>query len=162
MTSDIDALYADVILNNKRPRPSGPRDRPQGRQGQPLCGDRLTVYTPRGGRRHPQATFQGFGCAIARRRPLMTEGVTEGPSPADALLGASADSHGARQRRLTISALSGAGRHSPVPRASSAPLPWQTLRAAVTARAGRCRPSNRSVGPPVRGERMDRRERTAR
>jgi nitrogen fixation NifU-like protein len=142
MTSDIDALYADVIVDhNKRPRHFRRLESGRSADGvNPLCGDRLTIYVRVEEGVIREATFQGFGCAIAKASAsLMTESVTEKTvADADALservermvtapAGAPIDDLGA------LSALAGVRRFPA--RVKCATLPWQTLRAAVTAHA---------------------------
>jgi nitrogen fixation NifU-like protein len=78
VTADLDALYRDVILDhNRRPRHFGALD--AGRTGEghnPLCGDRLTVYVRIQDGIIADASFQGFGCAIAKASAsLMTDSV---------------------------------------------------------------------------------------
>jgi nitrogen fixation NifU-like protein len=142
MTSDIDALYADVIVDhNKRPRHFRRLESGRSADGvNPLCGDRLTIYVRVEEGVIREATFQGFGCAIAKASAsLMTESVTEKTvADADALservermvtapAGAPIDDLGA------LSALAGVRRFPA--RVKCATLPWQTLRAAIAGQA---------------------------
>ncbi len=141
MTSDLDALYRDVILDHNR-RPRNRRALADGRKAEgsnPLCGDQLTVYVRVEDGVIQEATFDGFGCAIATASAsLMTESVT-GRTVAEA--GALLD----RLRRMlagapdepadelgALSALAGV-RRFPV-RKTCAALPWQTLDAALAGR----------------------------
>jgi len=67
MTSDLQALYRDVIVDHNR-QPRNFRTLAAGRRAEgfnPLCGDRLTVYVRLQGGIIAEAAFQGFGCAIA-------------------------------------------------------------------------------------------------
>src|SRR5204862_5339959 len=79
MTSDLDALYRDVILDhNKQPRNFRTLDGARKAEGHnPICGDRLTVYLRVERGVIEAATFQGHGCAIAKASAsLMTDSVT--------------------------------------------------------------------------------------
>jgi len=141
MTSDVHALYDEVILDHyKRPRNFRALDRGRSAQGDnPLCGDRVTVYLRVDDGIITEATFQGFGCAIVQASAsLMTDSV-KGKTMAevDALFqrfhrlvtsppGAPVEDLGA------LSTLAGV-RHFPV-RVSCATLPWRTLQAAAEAR----------------------------
>ena len=138
MTSDVRTLYQELILeHNKRPRNCRPlADGRKAEGDNPLCGDRLTVYVRVDNGIITEATFQGFGCAIAMASAsLMTDGV-RGKTVAemDALFqrvnrlvtsppGAPAEDLG------PLSALAGV-RLFPV-RVKCATLPWRTLQAAV-------------------------------
>jgi len=143
MTSDLEALYRDVIIDhNKRPRNFRTLEGGRKAEGSnPLCGDRLTVYLRIENGTIEEAAFQGFGCAIAMASAsLMTESVKgKTVAAAEALFdrlrqmiaapaGAPVDDLG------ELSALAGV-QQFPV-RAKCATLPWQTLRAAAAARAG--------------------------
>lgn len=144
MTSDLDALYADVILDHHK-RPRHFRRLEAGGRAEavnPLCGDRLVVYVRVEDGVIREATFQGFGCAIARASAsLMTESLT-GRTVADANAvwdrvermvtappGAPVDDLG------PMSALAGV-RQFPA-RVKCATLPWRALQAAVTGSAER-------------------------
>ena len=144
MTSDIDALYTGVILDHhKRPRHFRRLDTGRKAEGvNPLCGDRLTVYVRVQDGVICEATFQGFGCAIARASAsLMTEGVTGKTIDEATALGERIE------RMITapaaapiddvgpLSALFGVRRFPA--RVRCVTLPWHALRAAVTASAGR-------------------------
>jgi nitrogen fixation protein NifU and related proteins len=138
MTSDLDALYRDVILDHhKRPRNYRTLDDGPSAEGfNPLCGDRLTVFLRIANGLIEEAAFQGFGCAIAiASASLMTENV-KGRTLADvqalferfrrliaAPAGAPIDDLG------SLSALAGV-RRFPM-RAKCATLPWEALRAAA-------------------------------
>jgi nitrogen fixation NifU-like protein len=105
----------------------------------PFCGDRLTVFLLVANETIQQATFQGFGCAIAiASASLMTESVTR-KTLADAqalseqfvqMITAPADASVADLGDL--SALGGV-RQFPV-RVKCATRPWRALRAAAAAR----------------------------
>ncbi len=138
MTSDVDALYRDVILDhNKQPRNFRALDHARKAEGHnPVCGDRLTVYVRVEQGVIEAATFQGHGCAIAKASAsLMTESVTgKTVAEAEALFERV-------QRLLTappgspiedlgaLSALSGVRQFSV--RVKCAMLPWQALRSAA-------------------------------
>ena len=142
MTDDLQALYQSVILDHNR-RPRNFRALEGGRTAEghnPLCGDRLTVFLRvDAGGIITDATFQGFGCAIAKASAsLMTDSV-RGKTVAEA------DALFERVRRMltapaaapiedlgALSALAGV-RPFPV-RVKCATLPWQTLLAAASAR----------------------------
>jgi nitrogen fixation NifU-like protein len=141
VTSDVQALYQAVILDhNKHPRNF--RALASGRRAEgdnPLCGDHMIVYVRVDEGIITEATFQGFGCAIAQASAsLMTDSVT-GKTVAEA------DDLFQRFHRLVTSppaapvedlgALStlAAVRQFPV-RIKCATLPWRTLLAAAEAR----------------------------
>jgi len=141
MTTDVQTLYQAVILDhNKRPRNFRVLDGARRAEGDnPLCGDRLAVYVRVDDGIITEATFQGFGCAIARASAsLMTESVT-GKTIVEA------DDLFQRVHRLVSSppdapvedlgALStlAAVRRFPL-RVKCATLPWRALQAAAAAR----------------------------
>ena len=78
MSSDLDDLYQEVILDHNR-RPRNFRALESGRKAEgynPLCGDRLTVYLRVANGRIEDAAFQGSGCAISKASAsLMTDAV---------------------------------------------------------------------------------------
>jgi nitrogen fixation NifU-like protein len=142
MTDDLQALYQAVILDhNKRPRNFRALEGGRTAEGNnPLCGDRVTVYLRVDAAGViTEATFQGFGCAIAKASAsLMTDSV-RGKTVAEA------DALFERVHRMmtappaapiedlgVLSALAGV-RQFPV-RVKCATLPWQTLLAAAVAR----------------------------
>jgi nitrogen fixation NifU-like protein len=140
MTTDLEALYRDVILDhNRQPRNFRHLETASKAEGyNPLCGDRLTLYLRIEDGRILEAAFQGFGCAIAKASAsLMTEHVKgKTVEEAEALFerlermvtapaGAPIDELGA------LSALAGV-RRFPV-RVKCATLPWKTLLAAAAA-----------------------------
>jgi nitrogen fixation protein NifU and related proteins len=141
VTSDVQALYQAVILDhNKRPRNF--RALAGGRRAEgdnPLCGDHIVVYVRVDAGIITEATFQGFGCAIARASAsLMTDSV-KGKTVAEA-----ADLFQRIHRLVTsppgvpvedlgpLSTLAGV-RQFPV-RVKCVTLPWRTLQAAAEAR----------------------------
>jgi len=140
MTSDLQALYRDVIVDHYR-HPRNFRTLEPGRKAEgfnPLCGDRLTVYVRVEDGAIEDVGFRGLGCAIATASAsLMTESVRgKTVAEADALLkrvermvtapvDAPIDDLGA------LSALAGV-RRFPV-RAKCAMLAWQALHAAAVA-----------------------------
>jgi nitrogen fixation protein NifU and related proteins len=141
MTSDVQALYQAVILDHNK-RPHNFRALAGGRSAEgdnPLCGDHVVVYLRVDDGLITEATFQGFGCAIAKASAsLMTDSV-KGKTVAEA------DELFQRFHRLVTSppgapvedlgALStlAAVRQFPV-RVKCATLPWRTLQAAAAAR----------------------------
>ena len=141
MTSDVEALYQAVILDhNRRPRNFRALDGGRSAEGDnPLCGDHVIVYLRVDEGVIVEATFQGFGCAIARASAsLMTDSV-KGKTVAEA------DELFVRFHRLitsppgapvedlgALSTLAGV-RQFPV-RVTCATLPWRTLQAAAEAR----------------------------
>ena len=142
MTSDLAALYRDLILDHNR-RPLNFRAIEGGRSAEgsnPLCGDRLTVYVRIEDGTIQDAAFQGFGCAIAiASASLMTESV-KGKTLAEAealfdrfLQMMTAPAEAPVDALGDLSAFAGV-RRFPV-RVKCATLPWQTLRAAAAARA---------------------------
>ena len=78
MTSDLQDLYQEVILDHNR-RPRNFRVIGAGRQAEgfnPLCGDRITVYLTIEDGTIRDVSFQGSGCAISKASAsLMTESV---------------------------------------------------------------------------------------
>jgi nitrogen fixation NifU-like protein len=140
MTSDIQALYRDVIVDHSK-HPRNVRTLEAGRKAEgfnPLCGDRLTVYVQVDNGIIRDVSFEGMGCAIATASAsLMTESV-KGKSPAEAdalfervqrMVTASADAP--VDDLGALSALAGV-RRFPV-RVKCATLPWHALRAAAAA-----------------------------
>jgi nitrogen fixation NifU-like protein len=141
MTADVQALYQAAIRDHNR-QPRNYRPLAGGRQAEgdnPLCGDHVVVYLRVEEGIITEATFQGFGCAIATASAsLMTDSVT-GKTLAEA------DDLFERFHRLVTSppeapvedlgALSmlAAVRQFPV-RIKCATLPWRTLQAAADAR----------------------------
>lgn len=138
MTADLDALYREVILeHNRHPRHFHALEGGRSAEGHnPLCGDRLRVYVRIDDGVVTEASFQGFGCAIAvASASLMTESVAgKAIDEAVALFerlravilappSAPVDDLGA------LSALAGV-RQFPA-RAKCATLPWQALSAAL-------------------------------
>ena len=140
MTAELRTLYQDTILDhNRHPRNFRALDGARHAEGHnPLCGDRLTVYVRVDGGVITEATFQGFGCAIATASAsLMTDSV-KGKTVAEA-----GDLSERFHRMVTsppgapvedLGALStlAAVRQFPV-RAKCATLPWRTLQAAAEA-----------------------------
>ncbi len=141
--NDLDTLYGEVILDhNRRPRHFGTLDGARRGEGHnPVCGDRLSVYVTLRDGVIADASFQGFGCAIAMATAsLMTDYVIgKTVAEAEAMFG--------RLRRLIaasvdapvddlgpLSALVGI-RRFPV-RLKCATLPWQALLAATSPDAG--------------------------
>jgi nitrogen fixation NifU-like protein len=138
MTSDVRALYRDVIVDHsKRPRNFRPLEGGRKFEGHnPLCGDRLTVYVQVDNGVIRDVSFEGLGCAIATASAsLMTESV-KGKTVAEA------DRLFARVQRMVaappdapvddlgaLSALAGVRRFPA--RVKCATLPWQALRAAA-------------------------------
>jgi nitrogen fixation NifU-like protein len=140
MTSDLQALYRDVIVDhNRHPRNFRPIEAGHRAEGfNPLCGDRVTVYVRVENGAIQDVGFQGLGCAIATASAsLMTESVRgKTVAEADALVErvqqmvtASADAP--IDDLGTLSALAGV-RRFPV-RAKCAMLAWHVMRAAATA-----------------------------
>jgi nitrogen fixation NifU-like protein len=141
MTSDLQALYRDVIIDHSR-HPRNFRTLDGGRTSEgfnPLCGDRLTVYVRVDDGVIRDVSFEGLGCAIAMASAsLMTESVTgKTVAEADALherveLIVTASPDAPIDDVGVLSALAGV-RRFPV-RAKCAMLAWHTLRAALAAR----------------------------
>ena len=138
MTSDLQALYRDIIVDHHR-QPRNFRTLTAGRKAEgfnPLCGDHLTVYVQIENGAIQDVGFQGLGCAIATASAsLMTESV-KGMSVADA--GAlfarveqmvTAPSDAPVDDLGALSALAGV-RRFPI-RAKCAMLAWHAMRAAV-------------------------------
>lgn len=139
MTSDLNDLYQEVILDhNRRPRNfhviEGATHFAEGYN--PLCGDRLTLYVQVEGDRIADVAFEGSGCAISKASAsLMTEAV-KGQTLADArrLFDRFHDMVTAEPEQPLddlgkLSALAGV-REFPV-RVKCASLAWHTLKAAL-------------------------------
>ena len=138
MTSDLQALYRDVVIDHNR-HPRNFRALEAGRTAEgfnPLCGDRLTVFVRVETGSIQDVSFQGLGCAIATASAsLMTESV-KGKTVAEAaalfervqrMLTASSDAP--IDDLGALSALAGV-RRFPV-RMKCATLAWYALRAAA-------------------------------
>lgn len=140
MTSDLQALYRDVIVDHSR-HPRNFRTLEAGRKAEgfnPLCGDRLTVCVEVDNGLIRDVSFEGLGCAIATASTsLMTESVKgKTVAEADALFERflqmiTAPAEAPIEDLGALSALAGV-RHFPV-RVKCATLPWYTLRAAAAA-----------------------------
>ena len=141
MSSDLDDLYQEVILDHNR-RPRNFRVIENGRKAEgynPLCGDRITVYLRLDDGVIVDASFQGAGCAISKASAsLMTDSV-KGKTLAEVealferfhgMITAPPDAPPGDLGKLTV--LSGV-RRFPV-RVKCASLAWHTLRAAVDTR----------------------------
>ena len=143
MTSDLNDLYQEVILDhNRRPRNfhaiAGATHSAEGYN--PLCGDRLTLYVQVEGDRIIDVAFEGAGCAISKASAsLMTEAV-KGRTLADArarfervhdMVPAPTEVPIADLGKLT--AFAGV-REFPV-RVKCASLAWHTLKAALARKA---------------------------
>ena len=140
MTSDLQALYRDVIVDHHR-HPRNFHTLEAGRHAEgfnPLCGDRLTVHVRVENGAIQEVSFQGLGCAIATASAsLMTESV-KGKTAAEAdalfqrvqrMVTASADAP--IDDLGALSALAGV-RRFPV-RVKCATLAWHALGAATAA-----------------------------
>ena len=141
MSSDLEALYQEVILDHNR-RPRNFRTIAEGRKAEgynPLCGDRITVYLRLDRDVIADVSFQGSGCAISKASAsLVTESI-KGKTVAEAeeLLRRfqdmiTAPSAGAQDDMGKLVALAGV-RQFPT-RVKCASLAWHTLRAAAAAR----------------------------
>ena len=143
MTSDLNDLYQEVILDhNRRPRNyhaiAGATHSAEGYN--PLCGDRLTLYVQVEGDRITDVAFEGAGCAISKASAsLMTEAV-KGRTVADAeaLFDRFHEMVTSPPERPLddlgkLSALGGV-REFPV-RVKCASLAWHTLKAALARKA---------------------------
>lgn len=152
--SDLDALYDDVILeHNRRPHHFGVLE--DGRRGEghnPVCGDRLAVFVRLRDDVIADASFQGFGCAIAMAAAsLMTDHVigktvAEAEAAFDRLRqlidpaahscdrGAEGSTIDHPDRLGSLAPLTGV-RRFPL-RVKCATLPWQALFAATRSEAG--------------------------
>ena len=86
MTSDLNDLYQEVILDhNRRPRNFGVLGAPShSAEGyNPLCGDRLTLYLKVNGDTIEEVSFQGAGCAISKASASLMTDVLKGRSLAE-------------------------------------------------------------------------------
>jgi nitrogen fixation protein NifU and related proteins len=143
VSRELEDLYRDVILDHhKRPRNFrviGSAQTAEGRN--PLCGDRLTVYLQVEDARVTDASFQGYGCAIATASAsLMTEAVRgKTIAEVDALAarfhGMVVAAHDAPLPALGELAALGGVRRFPA-RVKCASLPWRALLAIVSAGGG--------------------------
>ena len=142
MTSDLNDLYQEVILDhNRRPRNfHAIADATHSAEGyNPLCGDRLTLFVQIEGDRIADVAFEGSGCAISKASAsLMTESV-KGKTIAEAdalfhrfqrMITSPPDRSADQLGKLTV--LAGV-RQFPV-RVKCASLAWHTLHAAMNAR----------------------------
>ena len=140
MTSDLQALYRDVIIDHNR-QPRNFRTLEAGRKAEgfnPLCGDRLTVCVRVEHGAIQDVGFEGHGCAIAiASASLMTESV-KGKTVAEAgtlfervqrMVTASCDAP--LDDLGALSALAGV-RRFPL-RVKCAMLAWHAMRAAAAA-----------------------------
>jgi nitrogen fixation NifU-like protein len=141
--NDLDTLYGEVILDhNRRPRHFGTLDDARRGEGHnPVCGDRLTVFVRLRDGVISDASFQGFGCAIAMATASLMTDYVIGRTVAEAetmfgrfrrLIAASADDP--VDDLGPLAALAGI-RRFPV-RLKCATLPWQALLAAAHSDAG--------------------------
>ena len=141
MTAEIQALYQAVILDhNKRPRNFRALDGGRKAEGDnPLCGDHVVVYVRVDEGIVTEATFQGFGCAIARASAsLMTDSVhgktvAELEALVQRFLRLVTAPPGAPVEDLGPLSTLACVRRFPV-RVACATLPWRTLLAAAQAR----------------------------
>ena len=142
MTSDLNDLYQEVILDhNRRPRNfHAIADATHSAEGyNPLCGDRLTLFVQIEGDRIADVAFEGSGCAISKASAsLMTEAV-KGRTVADAralferfhtMVTTAPDQPVNDLGKLSV--LAGV-RQFPI-RVKCASLAWHTLHAAMNAR----------------------------
>ena len=138
MNTELDALYQAAILDHHRhPRNFRTLDAARRAEGyNPLCGDRVSVYVRIENGVVSEATFQGFGCAIAMASAsMMTEHVS-GLTVEDAQAAAAefdrmfATSEAPRVLNAAALAAFEGVRRFPA-RIKCATLPWQVLRAAV-------------------------------
>ena len=86
MTSDLRALYRDVIVDHGK-RPRNFRTLEAGRKAEgfnPLCGDRFTVYLDLEGDSIRDISFQGSGCAISKASASMMTQSLKGKTTAEA------------------------------------------------------------------------------
>ena len=138
MNAELDALYQAAILDHHRhPRNFRTLDAARRADGyNPLCGDRESVYVRIENGIVSEATFQGFGCAIAMASAsMMTEHVSgltvddaqTAATEFDRMLAASEAAHVSSVAALA--AFEGVRRFPS--RIKCAMLPWQVLRAAV-------------------------------
>jgi nitrogen fixation protein NifU and related proteins len=143
MTSDLEALYRDVILDhNRQPRNFRALDHATTAEGyNPVCGDRLTVYVRVERGVIEAAAFQGFGCAIATASASLMTGSVIGKTVVEAaalfervhhLLASPPDTP--FEDLGALSALAGVRKFSV--RVKCAMLPWQAMRAAIAASGG--------------------------
>ena len=87
MTSDLDDLYQDVILDHgRKPRNfrklAGATSEVEGLN--PLCGDHYKLYVKLEGDRISDLTFEGSGCAISKASASLMTSVLKGKTIAEA------------------------------------------------------------------------------
>ena len=141
MTSDVQALYQAAILDHNR-RPRNFRALAGGRRAEgnnPLCGDHVVVYVRVDGGIITEATFQGFGCAIASASASLMTDCVKGKTVAEAnelfqrVHCLVTSPPGAPIEDLGALSVLGGVRLFPV-RVKCATLPWRTLLYAAEAR----------------------------
>jgi nitrogen fixation NifU-like protein len=87
MSSDLDELYQQVILDhNRRPRNRGrlPTANRVAHGDNPTCGDQCSVYLRLDGDRIAEISFDGSGCAISQASASLMTTQLKGKSAADA------------------------------------------------------------------------------
>ena len=86
MTSDLEELYREVILDhNKRPRNFRRLDGGRKADGyNPLCGDQLSVYLHVDGDQVQDVSFEGSGCAISKASASMMTQAVKGKTKSEA------------------------------------------------------------------------------
>ena len=87
MTSDLDDLYQDVILDHgRKPRNfrklAGATSEVEGLN--PLCGDHYKLYVKLEGDRISDLTFEGSGCAISKASASLMTSAVKGHTVAEA------------------------------------------------------------------------------
>ena len=87
MSSELDDLYQDVILDHgRRPRNFHKLD-DANRQAEglnPLCGDHFKLYVKLEGDRIADIAFEGSGCAISKASASLMTGSVKGKTVAEA------------------------------------------------------------------------------
>lgn len=87
MSSDLDDLYQDVILDHGR-RPRNFRRLPEATSEveglNPLCGDHYKLYVKLDGDRISDLAFEGSGCAISKASASLMTSALKGKTIAEA------------------------------------------------------------------------------
>jgi nitrogen fixation NifU-like protein len=139
--TDLTDLYRQIVLDHSRHPRNQRRPEPPGREAEghnPLCGDKVRVYTRVGGGVLEDVAWEATGCAICvASASLMSEATRGHPLPAVRALAADFEkvlAEGTGALPGDLAALAGVGRYPS--RIRCATLPWRTLLAALDAEHG--------------------------
>jgi len=141
MSSELDDLYQDIILNhNKRPRNyrKMPDATHHAEGHNPLCGDEVTVFLHIDGDTISDVSFDGQGCAISKASASLMTMRLKGKSLAEVralakevrtMLAGQQDQAPDLERLGDLAALAGVRKYAV--RVKCATLAWHTLEAAL-------------------------------